>query len=111
MAPAAAVLMRAEMYRGQSQKEEALIDYLKVAVLFEDVAATHPEALFKAAEVLDEMRDPRAALRVAHGVDALDDQVALLEPTYEPVQGVATAEEHRARAPLVDDEQVVAEVA
>ncbi len=58
---AAAVLMRAEMYRGQSQKEEALIDYLKVAVLFEDVAATHPEALFKAAEVLDEMRDPRAA--------------------------------------------------
>jgi hypothetical protein len=34
---------------------------LKVAVLFEDVPAIHPEALYKAAEVLDEMRDPRAA--------------------------------------------------
>lgn len=58
---AAAILMRAELARSQGQKEDALVDYLKVAILFEDIAATHPEALYKAAEVLDEMRDPRAA--------------------------------------------------
>jgi tetratricopeptide (TPR) repeat protein len=58
---ASAILMRAELYRNQGQKEDALVDYLKVAVLFEDVPAIHPEALYKAAEVLDEMRDPRAA--------------------------------------------------
>lgn len=58
---AAAILMRAKMYQAQGQREEALIDFLKVAVLFEDISATHPEALYNAAAVLDEMRDPRAA--------------------------------------------------
>jgi hypothetical protein len=57
---AAAMLMRGSMNREAGQKEAAVLDYLRVVILFEDIKAIQPEALFKAAEVLDEMRDPRA---------------------------------------------------
>ena len=57
---AAATLMRGNMSREAGQKEAALLDYLRVVILFDAVKQLQPEALFKAAEVLDELRDPRA---------------------------------------------------
>ncbi len=57
---AAAMLMRGSMNREAGQKEAAVLDYLRVVILFEDIKDVQPEALFRAAEVLDEMRDPRA---------------------------------------------------
>jgi tetratricopeptide (TPR) repeat protein len=57
---AAATLMRGNMSREASQREAALLDYLRVVILFDSVKQIQPEALFKAAEVLDELRDPRA---------------------------------------------------
>ena len=57
---AAAQIMRGDMNRAQGLKEDALLDYFRTIVLFEAVKAAQPEALFKAAELLDELRDPRA---------------------------------------------------
>ena len=57
---AAAMVMRANMNREAGQKETAVLDYLRVVILFENVKGVQPEALFKAAEMLEEMRDPRA---------------------------------------------------
>lgn len=57
---ATALLMRGNVNRESGQKEVALLDYLRVVILFENVKASQPEALFKAAEILDELRDPRA---------------------------------------------------
>jgi outer membrane protein assembly factor BamD (BamD/ComL family) len=57
---AAAMLMRGNMNREAGQKEPAVLDYLRVVILFENIKAVQPEALFKAAEILEEMRDPRA---------------------------------------------------
>lgn len=57
---AAAMVMRGNMNREAGQKEAAVIDYLRVVILFENVKAVQPEALFKAAELLEEMRDARA---------------------------------------------------
>jgi predicted negative regulator of RcsB-dependent stress response len=57
---AAAMLMRGDTNRAGGQKEDALYDYLRVVILFEAIEAIQPEALFKAAEILDELRDPRA---------------------------------------------------
>ena len=58
---AAATLMRGNMSREAGQKEAALLDYLRVVILFDEVKQVQPEALFKGAEVLDELRDPRAS--------------------------------------------------
>jgi len=57
---AAAQIMRGDMNRAAGQKEAALLDYLRTAILFEQVKSVQPEALFKAAEMLDELRDRRA---------------------------------------------------
>ncbi len=57
---AAAMMMRGNMNREGGQKEPALLDYLRVVILFENIRELQPEALFKAAEILDELRDPRA---------------------------------------------------
>lgn len=57
---AAAMVMRGNIDREAGQKEAAVLDYLRVVILFENVKTMQPEALFKAAELLDEMRDPRA---------------------------------------------------
>ncbi len=57
---AAAQVMRGNMNRQAGQKETALLDYLRVVILFENVKAVQPEALFKAAELLEELRDARA---------------------------------------------------
>jgi len=58
---AAAQVMRGQLAKNQGQKEEALLNFLRAAILYEDVTEVNPEALFKAAEMLDEIRDPRAA--------------------------------------------------
>lgn len=57
---AAAQIMRGNLSRQAGQKDAALLDYLRVILLFESVKTVQPEALFRAAELLDEMRDPRA---------------------------------------------------
>lgn len=58
---ALAQMMRGEMYAAKGQKNEALLDYLRTVLLYEDVKQIQPEALFKASQLLDELRDPRAA--------------------------------------------------
>ena len=55
-----AQIARGDYNRSESRKEDALLDYLRTVILFEQVKEAQPEALFKAAELLDEMRDPRA---------------------------------------------------
>ena len=57
---AAAYLVRGTMNRGSGQREAAVMDYLRVVVLFENVRAAHSEAMYMASEVLDELKDPRA---------------------------------------------------
>lgn len=56
---ALAQLMRGDMYLAQGQKNEALYDYLRTVVLYEKVQGVRPEALFKAAQLLEVLRDPR----------------------------------------------------
>jgi TolA-binding protein len=58
---ALAQLLRGDMYLAQGQKNEALLDYLRTVILYEQVKEVQPEALFKAARLLEELRDPRAA--------------------------------------------------
>lgn len=58
---AEAQVMRGNMSRAQGAKEDALLDYLRTVLLFEDVKSVQPEALAKTAQLLDELRDPRAA--------------------------------------------------
>jgi len=58
---AMAQLMRGDMYAAQGQKNEALLDYLRTVILYEKEKENRPEALFKAARMLEELRDPRAA--------------------------------------------------
>lgn len=57
---AAAQLMRGSMDRQAGLKEAAFLDYMRAYELFKDVKSVAPEALFRAAELLEEMRDPRA---------------------------------------------------
>jgi tetratricopeptide (TPR) repeat protein len=57
---ASAQLTRANLRKSQNKTQDALLDYLRTALLFEDVPAVQPEALFKAAEMMDALRDPRA---------------------------------------------------
>lgn len=57
---ARAQVMRGDIKLAQGQVEAALLDYLRSAILFESETAVHPEALFKAGQALDKMRDARA---------------------------------------------------
>ena len=57
---AAAQMMRGSMDRQAGLKEQAFLDYMRIGELFRDVKSVQPEALFRAAELLEEMRDPRA---------------------------------------------------
>ena len=59
-AAARAQVMRGDIKMAQGQVEGALTDYLRSAILFESEKAVQPEAIFKAAEALDRLRDPRA---------------------------------------------------
>ncbi len=57
---ARAQVMRGDVKLAQGQIEPAAMDYLRSAILFESEAAVQPEALFKAGEALDKLRDPRS---------------------------------------------------
>jgi tetratricopeptide (TPR) repeat protein len=57
---AKAQTMRGDIKAGQGQMEGAVLDYLRTVVLFQAEADAQPEALFKAGEALEKLRDPRA---------------------------------------------------
>jgi TolA-binding protein len=58
---ATAHLVRGDVYKAQGQTLDALFDYLRVAILYEQVKSVQPEALYKAARAMEDLRDPRAA--------------------------------------------------
>jgi len=51
---------RPDAARAQNQVEGAAMDYLRTVVLFASERAQQPEALFKAGDALEKLRDPRA---------------------------------------------------
>lgn len=55
-----AQVMLGDVRRAQNKTQDAFLEYLRASLLFEDVGDVQPEALFKAAEMLDVLRDPRA---------------------------------------------------
>ncbi|HMO03218.1 MAG TPA: tetratricopeptide repeat protein [Kiritimatiellia bacterium] len=57
---ARAQVMRGDVRMRQSQVEAAVMDYLRSAILFETEATVQPEALFKAGQGLEKLRDPRS---------------------------------------------------
>ncbi len=57
---AAAHIARADMAKSEKNLQDALLDYLRVVLLYEQIKAIQPEALYKAAQCLEELRDPRA---------------------------------------------------
>lgn len=56
---ALAVVKRGDLAKAEGRREDAVLDYLRSVILYEDAREVHPEALAKAAELLREMRDPR----------------------------------------------------
>lgn len=57
---ARAQVMRGDLKKAQGKLEPAALDYLRTVVLFKDVPEQQPAATYKAAEVLEEMRDGRS---------------------------------------------------
>jgi len=57
---AKAQVMRGDIRMAQGQVDGAVMDYLRSAILFESESAVQPEALFKAGQGLEKLRDPRA---------------------------------------------------
>lgn len=57
---AKAQIMRGDIRLAQGQVDGAVMDYLRSAILFESETAVQPEALFKAGQGLEKLRDPRA---------------------------------------------------
>jgi TolA-binding protein len=60
-AAARAQVVRGDMKAASCQYEEALLDYLRTAILFKAQADVLPEATYKTAVALKKMNDPRAA--------------------------------------------------
>jgi len=58
---AQALMMRAQLYVQQGELTLALYDFVIVAEMFRDIPEVQPEALFKAAEILGKLGDPKAA--------------------------------------------------
>jgi tetratricopeptide (TPR) repeat protein len=59
-AAARAQIVRGDMKAAAGQYEEALLDYFRTALLFEDQNAVLPEATYKTAVALKKLNDPRA---------------------------------------------------
>jgi len=57
---ARAQILRGDMWKAQKMLEDAVLDYLRTVVLFKAQKQYQPEALFKAAETLEALRDQRA---------------------------------------------------
>lgn len=60
-AAARAQVVRGDMKAAGGQYEEALLDYLRTAILFKAQTAVLPEATYKTGVALKKMNDPRAA--------------------------------------------------
>ena len=60
-AAARAQVVRGDMKAAGGQYEEALLDYLRTAILFRAQTAVLPEATYKTAVALKNLNDPRAA--------------------------------------------------
>jgi len=60
-AAARAQVVRGDMKAASGQYEEALLDYLRTAILFRAQTAVLPEATYKTALALKNLNDPRAA--------------------------------------------------
>jgi len=60
-AAARAQVVRGDMKAASGQYEEALLDYLRTAILFKAQTTVLPEATYKAAVALKKLNDPRAA--------------------------------------------------
>lgn len=59
-AAAVAQNIRGDIKVAQGDMESAVLDYLKTALVYKSEKEAHPEALYKAAEALEKLRDPRA---------------------------------------------------
>lgn len=57
----AAYMMRGNLFLKMGEEDAALSDFLKVTTIYQAVKAHQPEALFRAAELLDKARDVRGA--------------------------------------------------
>ena len=57
----AAYLLRGNMLIKQGEEDSALSDFLKVVTIYPNMKAQQPEALFRAAELLDKARDARGS--------------------------------------------------
>ena len=55
-----AMIKRGDVSKAEGKREDAVLDYLRAALTSDEAQEIHPEALYKAALVLDELRDPRA---------------------------------------------------
>ena len=60
-AAARAQVVRGDMKAASGQYEEALLDYLRTAILFKAQTTVLPEATYKTAVALQKLNDPRAA--------------------------------------------------
>ena len=60
-AAARAQIVRGDMKAASGQYEEALLDYLRTAILFKEQKDVLPEATYKTAVALKKLNDPRAA--------------------------------------------------
>ena len=58
----AAQLTRGNLSRTEGKKEDALLDYWRVVILYSQVKELQPEAMLKSAEILTELREPRAQI-------------------------------------------------
>ncbi len=54
------MIKRGDLNKAEGKREDAVLDYLRAALLFDEALEIHPEALFKGAQLLDELRDSRA---------------------------------------------------
>lgn len=57
---AAAHLARADMAKADGSKDAAMLDYMRVILLYDQVKSLQAEALYKVAVLLEELRDQRA---------------------------------------------------
>lgn len=55
-----ALIKRGDMSKADGRRDDATLDYFRTILMYTDVAAAQPEALFKAAQIFEEMRDTRA---------------------------------------------------
>lgn len=58
---AAAYMVRGNLFLKEGEESEALSDFLKITTLFQGEKSLQPEALYKAADLLDKAKDPRGA--------------------------------------------------